>query len=182
LNLEDSWHTKRCWVRIFTTLLGVIFTDCYFGFMLENDDDVRDNLYRDETDTRLKYYGFLSSLAEELIFNNFDNENVVYGGLRSSVSASPSDNSALPKPIPQLKTLNTTDFVKRKYQHIMDDDIDTYNKRVATYQLRCASCGSKSTQFCTLCSEPELGSFQCFCSARSNKKQCWNQHICTKHL
>jgi hypothetical protein len=60
LNMEESWETKTWWHRIFATMLGVIFADCYFAFKFHSG---LCNL------NSLSFTDFLCKLAHSLIFN-----------------------------------------------------------------------------------------------------------------
>ena len=71
LELERSWLTVRWWIRIFTTLLGVIVVNCYFAFRCEQR---RRQLFRGEES--IDFINFIGKLAYELIFNPFVPQNV----------------------------------------------------------------------------------------------------------
>ena len=57
------------------------------------------------------------------------------------------------------------DKISRKY------DLSTPRgaSRLKSYQLRCCLCGKKASMFCSLCSEPAVGSFFACCSARTKR-------------
>lgn len=61
LKMEIQWKTHSWWKRLFTTLLGMIFTDSYFAY--------RHDYYRVENtyDEVLSYYDFLDKLSYSLI-------------------------------------------------------------------------------------------------------------------
>lgn len=72
LGMERTWLTKKWWIRLFTTILGVIFVNSYFAYRL---------LYKrsnhDSTEGIESFDEFLGHLAYELIFNDYLNEGVV---------------------------------------------------------------------------------------------------------
>jgi hypothetical protein len=71
LNLEVSWGVQRCWLRVFTTVLGVIFTDCYLAWRLENGRLPTTNT-ANEDDYKAHFHGFVAALAADLIWNTVD--------------------------------------------------------------------------------------------------------------
>jgi hypothetical protein len=61
LAMEEVWKTLTWWHRIFATILGVIFTDCWLAY--------RHNELRHNRNVQ-KFEDFLSKLAYQLIFNS----------------------------------------------------------------------------------------------------------------
>lgn len=179
LNMEDSWHTHKCWIRIFTTVLGIVFTDSYLGYKLEEARDVRRDLQANERDSKLSFFGFLSELAHGLIFNNLDEESHVMHGLRSHQS-SPGQIACLPVVIPQPLYLNRTSFVKRKLAEAFEESSDTYQRKLGSFQLRCVVCKKKASQFCGVCSRSDIGQFVVCCSSKTDRN-CWKTHIDSVH-
>lgn len=73
LQLELHWRTQTWWHRLLATVLGVIFTDCYFIYRHEF------HKYNEYTSAgaeggheMLSYEKFLSSLCKSMIFNDID--------------------------------------------------------------------------------------------------------------
>lgn len=62
LAMERAWKTKKCWIRIFTSLLGMIVTDCYLGYLMEYKA-----LNHGEAKGSDSYIDFLGKLAYSMI-------------------------------------------------------------------------------------------------------------------
>jgi len=67
LALERSWKTNAWWHRVFVTVLGVIYTDCFLAYKL---DCSRSGIL--DADESLSYPDFLEILAKEMISNDLD--------------------------------------------------------------------------------------------------------------
>ena len=72
LSMETSWLTKSWYVRVFATVLGMIFTDCYLAYVMEFK-----NHHDGVTVGMQTYHSFLDKLAYQLIHNPFRPEPVV---------------------------------------------------------------------------------------------------------
>ena len=66
LEMERNWLTKKWWIRVFTTILGVTFINSYFSYRLTYKQ-----LHNGSTDGMESVDEFLGHLAYELIFNDF---------------------------------------------------------------------------------------------------------------
>jgi len=62
LAMETNWNTKKYHIRVFATLLGVIFTNAFLAFKTEKGPNFS-----------MDYRTFLGKLAHSLIFNTFLN-------------------------------------------------------------------------------------------------------------
>lgn len=63
LQLEVEWETRKWWHRIFSTMLGIIVTDCYLAYQYEYN-----TYHEEEPNKQLTYIEFLGELAYCLIF------------------------------------------------------------------------------------------------------------------
>lgn len=117
LNMEDSWRTQRCWVRVFTTVFGIILTDCYLGYKMECLSDVRQEHDVDRRESCLSFFGFLAELAHGYIFNTVDRDINISSSSNSLRSKTTSSNEYAGSPelkIPQLKCLSQTEYVQQR--------------------------------------------------------------------
>lgn len=105
LNMESSWATKRLWVRIFTTILGICFTDAYLAYNLETQ---RANFSGNKDFDKLHYKGFLGKLAHQLILNKLDEEHIIAAATRSHSSHL---SVRLSRTVPTLIALNTVESI-----------------------------------------------------------------------
>lgn len=64
LSLETSWKTKCWYIRVFATVLGIIFTDCYLAYVLE----YKEHHFGLTTECK-DFHTFLDELAYQLIHN-----------------------------------------------------------------------------------------------------------------
>jgi hypothetical protein len=184
LNMEQSWKTQRLWVRVFTTVLGICFTDAYFAYNYERKQALVDD---DEDNAKLHFNEFLGKLAYQLINNDFGVDHRVSESTR--LQSTPNAASRLGI-VPTLSSLNKTDFVMEKY----DLTNESGRNSLRTYQLCCSTCYKVSTNanndeirtkfktsyYCSACSDPSHGKFLCFCSQRTGRK-CWQDHLETCH-
>lgn len=66
LELERHWKTNVWWHRFFITILGIVYTDCFFAYR-------KDFLaYGDIRREFLEYEDFLDQLSSSMIFNDLD--------------------------------------------------------------------------------------------------------------
>jgi hypothetical protein len=66
LELERHWLTKHWWVRIFTTVLGIVFTNIYLIRRHEYREDLHLN---PERQPMPEFVDYLGKLCYQLIFN-----------------------------------------------------------------------------------------------------------------
>lgn len=162
---EDSWHTQKCWVRLFTTVLGIGFTDSDLGYKLEEADNVRRDVQTNEGDNKLSFFGFLSELAYGLIFDHFDDTCTTSPGQRSSPSP------AIPQPI----NLNRTSFVKRTLSEAFDEAPDVYHWVLSICVVRFAKRKQLSSTTFVL-----RRLFVVCCSTKTDGT-CWKNHLEQAH-
>lgn len=62
LKMEVEWETRIWWHRVFATILGMIFTDCYLAYCYEYDK------YNITNESPKSFVTFLNELAHSLIF------------------------------------------------------------------------------------------------------------------
>lgn len=79
LQMEIYWKTHKWSHRLFATLLGMMFTDCYMAYSYEYD-----KLYLDESE-KLSYYDFMGKMAYELIYNEIDGTNIQTRHISTSI-------------------------------------------------------------------------------------------------
>lgn len=155
LCLEESWRTQLWWHRIFATMLGVIFTDCYFAYKYKQTQ-----LHREPK----SFTKFLDELAFKLIHNSF----LGNGPLTRSATAQMEVNALQGAQEHHLAELSDLEY----YEGIRNS-----NKRA---RRSCKICKSDAAFYCVACSnismegEKLLGVFT-LCSA---KKTCFAKHIC----
>lgn len=180
LNWEQAWSTKRIWKRMFTTVLGVIATNAYFAYRLESlHTPTTDN----EHDDKLKFFGFLSRLAQQLINNSFDSSAPVASALRSRSSPA-AVSPGLRLPI--LLVLHDAEGIRDRF----DTTTEEGKEKSQTYQRDCKTCRTrdksgklcrvKASYYCSECSAPEIGKFVCFCGPRAGRN-CWANHLASCH-
>jgi hypothetical protein len=180
LNWEQAWSTKKIWKRMFTTVLGVIATNAYFAYRLETHSAATTD---DERDDKLKFFGFLNRVAQQLITNKFDHDEPIASGLRSR-SSPPAVSPGLR--VPTLMALNDVPSIRNRFDATSEQGRKAHQK----YQRYCATCTLpnktgrasrvKASYFCSVCSDPSLNKFVCFCGPRV-KRTCWMDHLLTCH-
>jgi hypothetical protein len=168
---EMTWDTKRCWSRLFTTVLGIIITDSYLAYKVDQAGEVRDEDYIEE-EAKYNFNSFLNMLTTQLIFNDYSDEVRVVDGLRSGNAAVP----GILQPAPAMVALHDMAAVKEKYS---TPDARTQSQ-LSSYQLVCRICHAKTSYCCNLCSHDEVGKYFACCSART-KRNCWETHLQTTH-
>lgn len=166
-NMEDSWRSQRCWVRVFTTVFGIIL-DCYLG-------DVRQEHDVDRRESCLSFFGFLAELAHGLIINTVDRDINISSSSNNLRSKTTSSNEYTGSPelnIPQLKCLSRTEYVQQRIGSklgITNTEDSRFKKALSSYQLRCSVCGAKASQYCHACSTARIGEFVVCCSSKTKK-------------
>ena len=65
LELERHWLTQSWWIRIFTTMFGLIIVNCYFAALTEHED----NAQLQEQINMPDFLQFCGKLAYKMIFN-----------------------------------------------------------------------------------------------------------------
>ena len=65
LNWEQGWDTKRTWIHMFTTVLGVIAANVYFAYNLERKAVPNSSSYANDNVDKVK--GFLESLLMDCV-------------------------------------------------------------------------------------------------------------------
>ena len=179
LNLEDSWKTKRCWLRVFTTILGICFTDAYLAYKLECEQiNVHDE--EDQEDVqRLSYYKFLGKLAYQMAHNDLDVEDQP-PVLRSSVQLSSSPSLPTGSPSPRfLASFKKSGFIKEKIGRKFKK-AEAIKEKLTRYQRRCNICRKAASFYCTECSNEPGGKFFTICTERS-ERECWFKHCQKAH-
>jgi len=66
LALERHWKTHNWWHRLFCTVAGVVYTDCFFAYRHDFLSSGAD------TNAMMEYEEFLGTLASSMIFNGLD--------------------------------------------------------------------------------------------------------------
>ena len=161
---------------MFSTILGIIITDSYFAYKYEYDN----NIYayqQNEHMERLNYFGYLRRLSHELIFNDYFDSIRIVSGLRSA-DTSPQQKSV--QPLPTLRELHKTQFIRNKISMKYDISTDEGKQKLVAYQLQCKLCHNKASNYCSGCSDPDNGHFFPFCSTRT-KRNCWATHLRNVH-
>lgn len=141
LRLEESWKTRNWWHRIFATVFGVIVTDCYYAYKMNN---TRSHL------PVVQYAEFVEMLAYQLIFNTY---------LQRTRPRNAPTEDAENEVIHQLRPLG-----KLPYYQALKGNPKMRAKR------RCKVCHTMTSYYCVQCSnisddkDPHL---ICLCSVTS---------------
>lgn len=130
LNWEQAWPTKRLWKRMFTTVLGEIASNAFFAYRLETHSAGTSD---DERDDKLKFFGFLNRVAQQLITNKFDDDEPISSGLRSRFSPPPVSPGLR---IPALMALNDVPSIRNRFDSTSQQGRKAHQK----YQRYCATC------------------------------------------
>lgn len=130
LHMEKSWKTKKWPVRVFTSILGIIFTDCFFGYRyyFSKRPVVADMKHLD-----FKHY--LDLLAFRLINNPW----MTVRKHRKRKRNAPLVDEMMPT-THVLDYLSQHDYYKQKIQ--------SSDKRA---RLRCRICSSLCSSYCVTC-------------------------------
>jgi hypothetical protein len=142
LRLEESWKTKTWWHRIFSTILGIIVTDCFYAHKYTNT-------HREV----LTYTEFVDTLAYQLIFNDY------FQRTRQRNHANDESNVDGENNVYAHQLGNLIDLPM--YERIRGDP----HKRA---RRRCKVCGEKTSFYCMQCSnthDPNNPELVCLCPA-----------------
>jgi len=153
LKMEESWKTKTWWHRIFATVLGIIFTDCYYASSYIN---------RTNHIPTVPFMEFIEKLCYQLIFNTYLTRSV-----RSSAPRTNDDD------------IEVTDHVAHQlapliglpiYRNIVGHDY----KRA---KRRCKVCHTKCSYYCVQCSNTTEGDdFKLVCLCPITLKTCFTSY------
>jgi hypothetical protein len=178
LNWENSWPTKRLWVRVFTTVLGIICTNAFFAYEMEMS-----RVPTNAEDEKMKFFEFLAKLAYQLINNTYDEERDIRAALRPRTET---ERKVSDMQFPQLRLLKDLDIIRRGYDLTTEEG----KRRLATYQRSCHVCkyvdkrgksiAMKTSYFCSACYIKDDTKIICFCSP-NNKRNCWLEHLAACH-
>lgn len=161
LCLEESWSTKTWAHRIFSTVFGMILTDCYFAYKHYF------SIHHFETKD---FTTFLSKLAYKLIFNIYLNNTT---NLRNTAVDTNQEaqvlETSLSHPLVSFSSLE-------KYS------TEKYMKNI--YRSRCDICGNQTSYYCASCSKfDEFGNFmkgKCVAICMKHlgcRRECHSKHI-----
>lgn len=145
---QEQATTKTIWKRMFTTVFGVIATNAYFAYRLETHSAATTD---DERNDKLKFFGLLNRVAQQLITNKFDHDEPIASGLRSR-SSPPAFSPGLR--VPTLLALNDVPSIRNRFDATSEQGRNAHQK----YQRYCATCTvpnktgrtSKVKQICML--------------------------------
>jgi len=182
LEMERTWLTKKWWIRVFTTILGVIFVNSYFAYRL-----LYKRLHHDSTEGMESLHEFLGHLAYELIFNDF---------LTEGVAIPPRNRSAAT----QVEVINSYDNIIELLFNLTDlylllkdlrlHSIRAYSKAARNantqeevnrninnrFKLGCRKCAKTCSYYCIKCSNEEEDNFFGICCP-STERDCLLVHI-----
>ena len=176
LNQEDIWHTKTCWIRLFTTILGICYTDAYLAFKFESSAAPATC---EEAEMR-SFSSFLSELAHEMIFNTLDTVSNVSQGTRSSNSPA----VGVKRKLLHQSNLGDYEWVHQWVEDKYGIEPEVKRSRLNAYRRRCSVCCMKASTYCNTCSDDEHGHFVVICGSSRNKKgnrNCWEAHVANSH-
>ena len=163
LRMEEAWKTKKWWHRIFSTVLGIIFTDCYLAYRMNfigNSSSVCDT-----------FSVFLGKLAYQMIFNE---------GLETVINTRQSSAAI---------EIENEHVIKRLIDHEKYVNMKNTDMRART-RCNVDGCGMKTGCYCTCCSS-EVKEVECVdhitriigffgvCST-STGRNCYAKHL-AKH-
>jgi hypothetical protein len=143
LRLKISWLTKTWWHRLFSTVFGIIVTDCFFAHKL---------LMSRAHQPVMTFPDFVDKLAYQLIFNN------VVESPATTVGSTIQNN--IPSHLHQLHPLIDLPY----YENIR-------NHPYKRARRRCSVCHNSTSFFCMQCSnisdetEPQV---VCLCSVNGH--------------
>eukprot|EP00121_Abeoforma_whisleri_P005887 Awhi_evm1s5339 len=153
LQLENFYRTQRWYHRCFSTLLGMIETNAFLGYKLENPKGE----YESHTD-------FTNQLAYELIHNPYVEEQIAVQ-LRSA----------------SQRAFNQVDVNPSKNEHtlqslsnVQDPKIQALNDRRRECSLK--GCKRKTAYYCAQCSDRNSLRFFMICSTTAKGKTCHVDH------
>ena len=156
LELERSWNTRRWWIRLFTTILGVIFCNTFFAWRLTSPNEI--------------FLDFLGKLAYELVNNPY----VPSGPLLRRRDDDVEDSDAQQQ-IHQIFPLHSL----TQYQQLGSPQSDNPNARA---RRKCRCCAAKEgvqrpcSFYCRTCSRPAEGYIYSVCGP-STGRDCIHEHV-----
>lgn len=167
LKIEESWPTKRAWVRSFTTIFGIICTDSYLAYRHDKENEIDDSQGK-----LLTYKEFLGQLAYQLIFNDLFRAVPISSRVRSR---HPTTSSSSDKVLPVQGALKDLEEIKRKYRDNIKLSQEEKQRRLGNYQKECSICKLKTSRCCITCSQ-EREIIHAVCD-QSMRPGCWNAHL-----
>ena len=184
LHLEASWHTKKYWHRMFSTLLGMIFTNSYFLYrhdylISHNNSDVGMDTFQD----------FLGVLAYQLIFNPFEKSlnlrSLTFNDSQTTVSSLSTSRSSIGSVKYDCKE-NLVGGCIHSIRPIMElpaFQAKKLDRKKKWYpKLRCRLCHQPCAHYCVDCSELHKEIFDSrkdvfAIHGLNGDKGCYYQHI-----
>ena len=163
LEMERTWLTPRWWMRIFTTMMGVIFTNCFFAYRLEFYLRRRHGVGEEEAP---EFIAFLGKLAYSLILNPF-----IPG--RRDVRRRREEENGIEEHIPGEHRL---DYLRNLPEYInlrLGGDPEPTTRRA---KRRCKLCKRMASMYCVPCSDTVADKLYVLCGPGSENK-CCNEHL-----
>ena len=159
LEMERNWLTPRWWIRIFTTLMGVIFTNCFFAYRLHYRMQNRYDIAEEEAADFLSFQG---QLAYSLIFNPLIPRNRPVVRRREDQDEDGANQNLIEHRLDYLSRLP-----------IYRDFAGQPNTRA---KRRCRICKRMASMYCVTCSNIEADDLHAICGPGSVNK-CCNDHF-----
>lgn len=153
LALEEHWKTYTWWHRLFSTIMGIIYTNAYFYYR-------NDYMKQHHNDKDMKSYeDFLGELAYEMVHNKYDSNIIDRNSLR------PRDDDDITSTIfHRTRCLQEHPiFQERK------ENSSSSKYRAVSY---CIVCHEKCSFYCDSCSTQS----KCFPICNPSSKDCINRH------
>jgi len=160
LALERHWKTHNWWHRLFCTVAGVVYTDCFFAYRHDFLSSGAD------TNAMMEYEEFLGTLASSMIFNELDMFHKDY--LLRNIKRKHEDRSEmLLEEEHPLKSLSDTPYYQSKKASSPNHQFDCRRK--------CKVCHEKTSFYCVTCTVAE--NFFPICgNTRGKKSECYITH------
>jgi hypothetical protein len=137
LALEYHWKTRNWWHRLFSTLLGIIFTDAYFMYRKDYLD------YNNVEQDILSFEEFLGILAYEMIHNTIDeaaNSRNLRKRSQTDIDQAVTHWKHTANPLSSHPSFN-----ERK--------MNSPQAKYYRFRTRCTICDKITSHYCTLCSD-----------------------------
>lgn len=166
LALEEVWGTTKWYIRLFTTILGITFTDSYFGWKYE-----KFTLSGVQNANELKFNSFLDTLAYELIYNEYITEG-------RELRSQDTDVSYYYLFCFFSRTLYKQDLFIHELKLLREHAYYTSKeKQLDRCRRNCSVCNTQTSYYCALCSSVDIdGKIYAVCRPVRNGKSCLDGH------
>lgn len=180
--IEQYWHTDRYWMRVFSTIIGIVCVNAYFAYLLEHDED----------DVRMSFDHFITWLISELCPSTT-------AATTGAVHAS-SSSSAVVHTVHNVRPLNQHPFFAKTKTQLKDqlehaiaagespEQIKAKRKKVNYFypRKRCTVCklsSSLASSYCVDCtgaasgdSDKGIVAVHVGKESAAHEHECWRKH------